>query len=43
MVKQEILAILNVLKARCKVYVTFCDKQAGVKAMRSSYLGRQNS
>ena len=43
MVKQEILAILNVLKARCKVYVTFCDKQAGVKAVRSSYLGRQNS
>ena len=25
-----------------KVYVKFSDEQAGVKAMRSSYLGRQN-
>ena len=27
----------------CKVYVKFSDKQACLKAMRSSYLGRQNS
>ena len=26
-----------------KVYITFSDEQAGSKAMRSSYLGRQNS
>ena len=26
-----------------KVYVKFSDEQAGLKAMRSSYLGRQNS
>ena len=27
----------------CKVYIKFSDEQAGSKAMRSSYLGRQNS
>ena len=27
----------------CKVYIKVSDKQAGSKAMRSSYLGRQNS
>ena len=26
-----------------KVYVTFSDEQGGVKAMRSCYLGRNNS
>ena len=26
-----------------KVYVTFSDEQTGLRAMRSSYLGRQNS
>ena len=27
----------------CKIYVKFSDEQAGLKAMRSSYLVRQNS
>ena len=27
----------------CKVYIKVSDKQAGSKAMRSSYFGRQNS
>ena len=37
--KQEILVIQNLLYA---LFVKFLDKQAGVKAMRSSYLGRHN-
>ena len=27
----------------CRVYVKFSDEQTGSKAMRSSYLGRQNT
>ena len=27
----------------CKVYIKFSDEQAGLNAMRSSYLGRPNS
>ena len=38
MAKQEILGILNLIKV-----VKFSDEQAGLKTMRSSYLGRQNS
>ena len=37
--KQEMLNILNLFKV---VFIKFSDEQAGVKATRSSYLGRQN-
>ena len=40
MAKQELLGILNLVKI---VLVKFSDEQADSKAMRSSYLGRQNS
>ena len=42
MAKQETLGILN-LGTVHKVYVKFSDEKASLKAMRSSYLGRQNS
>ena len=49
MAKQEILAKLNLLVFKKykkgsvqKVHVKFSDKQVGLKAMRSSYLGRHN-
>ena len=44
MPKQEILIILNLLRIVFDeaVFVKFSDDQAGLKAMRSSYLSRQS-
>ena len=42
--KQEMLTILNFVHGSIhKVYVKSSEEQAGLRAMRSSYLGRQNS
>ena len=41
--KQEMLVILNLIKVVFEKYMwTFSDEQAGLKTIRSSYLGRQN-
>ena len=41
--KQEMLVILNLIKVVFEKHMwTFFDQQAGLKTIRSSYLGRQN-